>query len=109
MKSFYNSTDTIQFINCSTVSSINENQDTSMNIVNVSPNPFLNIINYTILKTNYKEMSYSVLSIHGKTVLKKQVCVNQNGIIDLTTLPSGMYLFKITVDGEQIIKKILKD
>ena len=109
LMSYYNSSDTIQFINCSSISSVIEVENKSTEIVTVNPNPFIDNINYTIMKNNYREVSYCVLSILGETILEMKVNTSSDGSIDLSNLSSGMFFLNVIVDEEQTLIRIVKE
>jgi len=70
----------------------------------IFPNPGTG--RYTIEWNNATEVSIEIYNMMGEKVLN----TNQTGIsasIDLTGSPSGIYLVKITTNGEQACKKII--
>ena len=78
----------------------NRNKD----IISIFPNPFSD---YIQIETNSYKTTYSIINAVGIEVLsgestKNKTTINTNG------LPSGIYIIRITSDGETICQKIVK-
>ena len=65
----------------------------------VYPNPVVDVVNVDI-----DNCSLSLFSNEGK-LIKKSV----ESRMDMSELPSGMYLLEISRDGKSVVKKIIKD
>jgi hypothetical protein len=80
--------------------------------INIFPNPFSNQISVSIAKQNPKQLSYTISNILGQIVYgPKEINPNDtfSKAIDLGFLSSGMYFLEINLEGERIVKKILKE
>jgi len=87
---------------CSIYLNINE---IAINSIELYPNPTTNeiIISNTELFKNYK-----LYDLFGKILFANDIC-DKNLIIDLKTLPSGIYLLKLTGNNRILTKKIIKN
>lgn len=71
--------------------------------VRVFPNPA-----HHILQLQGRFNGYSLHTMSGKTIIEQQSAESQNSIIDMSQLPNGLYLLKISTGSEIILKKIIK-
>ena len=78
------------------VSEINNNS------ISIYPNPASNILFIDGLKHN---STASIFDINGKILINKQIINNQ---IDISSLPNGFYIIKITEEGETGTLKFVK-
>jgi len=78
------------------------------NLVRVYPNPATGILNVESKKEMRKPLRAQLYDIMGKKVIEKVSYVN-NFTIDISTLPSGVYIFKLynTYDVEMQIEKVV--
>lgn len=95
-------------INVDAVSGVEEN--TTVNNVNVYPNPTDGITNIAVNLVNDAQVNVVVYNVYGQLV---QVINDSNlnqGANNLTfnasSLSSGIYFVKVTIDGETITKKV---
>lgn len=95
-------------INVDAVSGVEEN--TTVNNVNVYPNPTDGITNIAVNLVNDAKVNVVVYNVYGQLV---QVINDSNlnqGANNLTfnasSLSSGIYFVKVTIDGETITKKV---
>ena len=71
--------------------------------IKVYPNPAQNVICF---ESDYKtpgKLNYVLVDVAGKSIINKQVSINAGNnkqTIDLTTLPTGIYILKITATQE---------
>lgn len=82
------------------------------NILNVSPNPFKNNLSVSIQKSNIKQLTFSVHNILGHQVftqLEKSTSSVYQKEIDLSNLLKGIYFLQANVDGQRIVRKIIKE
>jgi hypothetical protein len=78
----------------------------SLQRIPVYPNPsdgifYINTQKYTI-------NSWTVSDLNGQ-VLVKQAQSFQSGVIDLTGLPKGIYILRVTTQNQQMIQKLIKE
>jgi len=71
--------------------------------IRVYPNPVHNI-----LQLQGRFNGYSLHTMSGKTIMEQQSADSQNSSIDMSQLPKGLYLLKISTGSEIILKKIIK-
>jgi PQQ-dependent dehydrogenase (s-GDH family) len=78
------------------------------NLVRIYPNPATGILNVESKKEMRKPLRAQLYNIMGKKVIEKISYVN-NFAIDISTLPSGVYIFKLynTYDVEMQIEKVV--
>ena len=63
-----------------------------------------------IFYLNYRELgitSWSVSDLNGRTIRKNESTV-QSGVLDLTDLPRGIYLLRVTTPDAQSFQKLIK-
>ncbi|MCK5339006.1 MAG: T9SS type A sorting domain-containing protein, partial [Bacteroidales bacterium] len=65
----------------------------------VYPNPVNNILNIT----NCEGATVEIINVTGQAVITK---TDFNGTIDVSSVPDGFYLVKVTDDRSQIVRKI---
>ena len=85
-----------------------ENNNISKRIVNVYPNPTKGMLT---IDFNGKETTGTVriVNFHGGIILETETYQQLTKKIDIQFLSEGMYLLVINTEGEQIIKKIIKN
>ena len=86
--------------------SIDVNAD-NLNYLNIYPNPTSDIINVKFQIEPEKGTIMYLSDVTGKTVIAKEALSNTEQL-NLTLLPSGMYLLKISSGKTSITKKIIK-
>lgn len=96
---------------CDTTLSVNS-INSLQNQFDVSPNPFTSNITITIQKQELKQATILITDILGEAVFNSQekyLNHNLTETIDLSYLSSGIYLVEVNIDGERLVKKILKE
>ena len=76
----------------------------NMDIISIFPNPFSDFIQ---IETNSQQTTYSVINSVGIEVLSGESTDNSI-TISTHNIPSGIYILRITSDGETICQKIVK-
>ncbi|CAH8296040.1 putative secreted protein (Por secretion system target) [Mariniflexile fucanivorans] len=70
------------------------------------PNPTENLINITNPLNSNESATLSVFSVNGQLVLEKKVFENEKLIqLDVSSLPNGLYLYKINDYSNKFIKE----
>jgi hypothetical protein len=69
------------------------------------PNPTQDVLTINYANNNYSAAQITISSVTGQTVFSSDKFVKS---IDMSDFAKGIYLLKITVDGESCIKKISK-
>jgi len=80
-------------------------------LLSLYPNPTLGEINFNITNTKEKSVEISIFNIAGQNVMTKQLEVNEgeiNQTISIHNLPNGIYILRMSLDGKEITKKIIK-
>ena len=73
----------------------------------VYPNPSNGKFFVEIDSDAHSVFHVKVLNLIGKTVIDKEVSVNERAPFDLSAQPDGVYFVQISVGKEQIIKRIV--
>ena len=76
----------------------------AFNNVKIYPNPSTG----KIFIDSQESINYSVLDIDGRIILPQKSLSNTNEIIDLSNLPSGIYLLKLFNNQHTELRKIIK-
>lgn len=76
--------------------------------ISLSPNPVKNELNISF-NVLTEGMTISLYDITGKQVLKKDVVIKENTVINMSALSSGLYLLSISLKDRLLTRKILKD
>ncbi|MFK7950895.1 MAG: T9SS type A sorting domain-containing protein [Saprospiraceae bacterium] len=71
--------------------------------ISAYPNPFRDVI--YIQKDNNEPLNFACIDLLGRT-LHQEVLTEDTQMIDLSTLPSAIYLFRVTDDNGNLIKLI---
>ena len=91
-----------------TTSGLNEPLTAQNQILSVYPNPISDILNINLTGIGRGEGTLSILNFEGKTLLSRQV--NNEGILslDISHLPTGIYLCRYSNATEKKTVKIIK-
>ncbi len=76
------------------------------------PNPTSGDLYINIQKDNLTEASFTLTNTTGQTIYQStadHLAHSYTKILDLSKLPTGVYLLDVVVDGERIVKKVLKE
>ena len=101
-------------MNCNKVTLIGASNtlDTRNTNKGSNPNPFISEISITIQKQNIKQATFTIKNILGQTIFN----IQENNLsstyiktIDLSFLSKGIYFLDVIIDGEQTVKKIVKE
>lgn len=82
------------------------NEAANNNSVNISPNPAQNSI--TITNNQTKELSLTIFSSIGEVVIRTALMKDAAITVNLSTLPSGIYLVKAQSDKNFAVRKFVK-
>lgn len=92
-----------------TVTGINEITDQAQ--ISVYPNPFATDISISVQKENLHQATITISNLVGQTIYHREETNLANSytkMLDLSYLPTGMYLLTVTTDGYRISKQIIK-
>ena len=76
--------------------------------ISLSPNPVKNELNISF-NVLTEDIAISLYDITGKQVLKKDIIIKENTVINMSALSSGLYLLNISTGNKLFTTKILKD
>ncbi|NMH85911.1 T9SS type A sorting domain-containing protein [Flavivirga algicola] len=77
--------------------------DSQTNNISVVPNPAKNFVD---IISNHSDYSVDLFDVKGiKINISPEMTHNR---VDISNLPDGLYFLKINIDGNQVVKKILK-
>jgi len=98
-------------VNFSTVSGVNEL--TQSIGFNVSPIPTNNVFNIRFILSDASDIQYQLSDILGKTILKSNKQKMETGEhtidVNISYLPEGIYFLQFEVNGQKIVRKIIKN
>lgn len=80
--------------------------------VRVYPNPFTTGIAIQLQIENLKEAAFTISNRLGVVVFYKKennLASSYTKMLDLSYLPNGVYLIEVEVDGERVVKKVVKE
>ena len=78
----------------------------------VYPNPTSGDLYINIQKDNFKEASFTLTNTTGQIIYQStsdHIAHSYTKILDLSRLPTGVYMLDVIVDGERIVKKVVKE
>ena len=101
-------TDSIGFINCNLITSHEFSLNDPSILVTVSPNPVITDFNVVFKNVPIEQVSYSMKNIVGENIIDNKRPVNNQEILEMGNLDSGIYILVICIGQKRIIKKILK-
>jgi hypothetical protein len=81
------------------------------NSITVYPNPFVNEVAIRLEKEQVQEATYVLTTIDGKILFQQQeahLAAGYTKIWDLSPLPSGVYIITVNINGENIVKRVVK-
>ena len=78
--------------------------------VTVYPNPATDIVNVDITSRNRDNFTINVYNAVSSLVMSKSIAVNGNATqtLDVTTLPSGIYMIEVTGNNGTTVRKMIK-
>lgn len=88
-----------------------EENEIEDNFVMVYPNPVTNILKFSINTKNNEDFKVTVFNIMGQKLIEQKGISGTNiseHQIDVSTLNTGTYLIRITVDGTVVNRKFVK-
>jgi hypothetical protein len=87
---------------------INSIENKTLNAISVYPNPASEILKIDFQSRIEDEVSLSIIDITGKTVLENtSELMDRHLDIDISQLPQGAYLLKLSMKEEQIVRKFV--
>ncbi|MCW3125845.1 MAG: hypothetical protein JWO03_1503 [Bacteroidetes bacterium] len=78
----------------------------------IYPNPTAREVSIHLEQANLKEAAFTLTNTQGQLIYQSDetnLASSYTKILDLGTLPSGIYLLDVTTSGQHIVRKILKE
>ena len=75
-------------------------------LVNVYPNPFSEYVSVSF-PGNYSQVSFELFDMQGRKIMSKQI--SSNAKVSMEEFGSGMYLYKLNMDGKVQSGKLVKE
>lgn len=82
-------------------------EEKSIATTNLYPNPFSS--NFTVVSGVEGEVKIDVMDLLGKIIVQTRGNAKEEINLQMNEAPSGIYLVKISADGNTIVKKIIKE
>ena len=102
-----NGTISVKAKRCAAKGGFEENTFTREELsLSVFPNPTNDIVNLKFDNSDVKNIHYVIMDINGKIL--KEGNLNNENIINISQLPSSIYLIRVIADGQEFIKKVIK-
>jgi len=78
-------------------------------VVNISPNPAFEYLNYNLLKAPGNEATILIFNAFGEKLIETKINMEDQfaGQIDISQIPNGVQFFTVVVDNKIITKKFL--
>lgn len=88
-----------------------ESSGINENLLIISPNPFHTSLTISFPFQNIKQVIFTIRNVLGQTVYqtKENNFNRQLKTLDLSLITNGIYLLEINMDGNRLIKKIVKE
>ncbi len=80
--------------------------------ISVYPNPFCNEVDISIAKQDLHAASFSIYNVQGQAIYKREednLSPNYTKMLDLSYLPNGIYFVEVVVDGERVVREVVKE
>lgn len=80
--------------------------------VNVYPNPFVNDVSITLQKEHPQQAIFTINNAIGQVIYHRtetNISSTYTKNLDLSNLPNGLYFIEVDVDGEKIVKQVVKE
>ncbi|MFA4852248.1 MAG: T9SS type A sorting domain-containing protein [Bacteroidales bacterium] len=74
--------------------------------LNIYPNPATNELTIELTNLNTK-LKFEIINLNGQTLYSSSI--EKKGVIDISHLPNGFYLVKLSTDKTNIVKKFIKE
>jgi hypothetical protein len=108
--SLKNQSELVRYTLPKTTSIIDKEREFNDNL-SVYPNPSNGISTIEIKNSSRNRVSYEIYTLSGQEVQNGNLVLNDNGIgnIDYQTLPKGIYLLRVNVNGQEQQLKLFKE
>ena len=77
----------------------------------VYPNPFVTDLAITMQEDNLKEAGFTITNLLGQTIYyqhETDLSTTYTKMLDLSYLPNGVYFLEVVVDGERMVREVVK-
>lgn len=88
-------------------------EDESINgiTLSVSPNPVINILNLSVEGVEYGNVMLEMVNMEGVRILLRQYKITGTVLtdeLDMSKLPPGPYIIRVTTKGTELLRKVIK-
>lgn len=94
--------------NCLNPITIGVNEILKQNDFSIFPNPATESITIKINTEGISKISYEIIDVLGKTIIKNEVTDLTNININISNIKSGVYFIKLQVNNSTVTKKFVK-
>jgi len=80
--------------------------------IQVYPNPFESELAITLNKEDIEQATFTITNLMEQSIYRKQETNLTSGytkMLNLSWLPDGMYVLEVMVDGERVVRQIVKE
>ncbi len=78
------------------------------NTISIFPNPVTNLLTISLPATNIKSCSINLYDMLGEKMLDEIITHTSQYTINISTLPQGIYFLEAIMDGEKVVRKVVK-
>jgi photosystem II stability/assembly factor-like uncharacterized protein len=94
-------------VNTEAATGIDDNS--AISAVKVYPNPASDYVNFDLDKSyRNQNMTVSVYDLGGRMILNESMSANVKNQLDISMIPSGNYLLKVTIGSKELSSRIVK-
>jgi PKD repeat protein len=79
-----------------------------INSISLFPNPTTNLLTISLPDNNIKSCTINLYDMLGEKVLGELRMENGELRIDVSTLSQGIYFLEVNMDGEKVVRKVVK-
>jgi hypothetical protein len=83
--------------------------DIQSDLINIYPNPTHDILRLESTNASILAAPYQIYSSNGQLIMTGQLNGSGNELIDLRTVPVGVYYLRILVNGQVVLRKVIKN
>jgi PKD repeat protein len=84
------------------------NKLTTNDKLTIFPNPATNEVTISIADENIKNYTINLYDVIGEKVMQEQITNNKQYSLDICHIPQGIYFLEVLMDGENVIRKVVK-
>jgi hypothetical protein len=78
-------------------------------LISIYPNPTSDLLMLVSTNTAAQAMPYQIFNSNGQLITTGQLNGPESELIDLRAVPAGIYYLRLLVDGQVVLKKVIKN